>query len=349
MGHVLDKWVVGSDEYFTPAIAVTMDADKTATAYFVETTELQYNVNITTTGNGFTTPPAGEYTYNEGTELELFANPTLYNAFVKWTVNGEEITDAITDITVNENTEIIAEFVETYQLNLSVSGSGTTNPEPGDYTYINGSVANIFASPALGNVFEKWVIDDVEFLTQYVEIAIDENTTAIAYFVPTAEDQYTLSISAATIGGHTIPPTGDYLYIDDSNIELTAIPENGYIFEKWIVDGFETTINPLELAITEDYNISAYFEVNNDGINDATILNTCSIFPNPSNGNAIICSEENINKIQVSDITGKLLNVFDVSDIKKYNLTLENYKPGIYIIHVSTKSSISTLKMQILK
>lgn len=351
IGHAFEKWVVGTVEYFTQAIAVNMDSDKMATAYFNETTENQYIVNISKIGNGLTTPPIGEYVYNEGTELELIANPTLYNAFLKWTINGEEINEAITEVIITENTEIMVEFIETYQLNIIASGEGSSNLGTGFFTYNHGSVVNIFASPYEGHIFEKWVIDDTEVFTQYTEITMDNDVIATAYFVVTSDEQHSMSISTVTDGGYTIPPSGEYFYLNESNIELTAIPETGYAFEKWMLNGFQNINNPIQMEITSDFSIEAYFEEIDTDIsehNDNNTSNTCSIFPNPSNGKAMISSKENIKEIHVLDITGKLLNILNGGGIKKYNLELKNYKAGIYILNIETESRISTLKMNIL-
>lgn len=351
IGHVFDMWVIGSEEYMTQAVAVTMDSDKMATAYFVETTESQYSVNISKIGNGLTTPPVGEYMYNEGTELELIANPTLYNAFMKWTVNGEEINEAITDITITENTEIIVEFIETHQLNVLVSGEGTSNLGTGFITFNHGSMASLFASPALGYIFEKWNIDGTEIYTQYLDLTMNDDITATAYFIPTSDEQFSMSISYETNGGYTIPPSGDYLYLDNSNIELTAVPEDGFAFDKWIIDGNENTNNPVLVNMLSDINVETYFEDLNTSISNVNKgrVNTCSIFPNPSIGNATITSMENIKEIRVLDITGKIIDVLDAKSKNNYKIELESYKSGIYILNVETESRISTLKMNILK
>ncbi len=348
-GYVFEKWIVGNDTYYTQAIPVTMDMDKTATAYFIESTEPQYEVNISHIGNGASTPPAGSYYYNAGTDLELIANPELYNAFVKWTVNGEVLTDAIINLVINENTEIVAEFIKTYQLNITSSGNGTTNPELGCHTYIKDTIVGVFASPNEGYVFEKWVIDSVNVFDQYVEIEMNKDVSAMAYFISTQEEQHTLYVSSSTEGGATTPPTGEYFYVDGSNIEITAIPESGYLFDKWIINSIETTTNPVNLTLTGDFTAEAYFKTNPLSIEKEIFNNICNVFPNPSNGIIQVNSSFPIKEIRIMDITGKVTDIFDGSNVNTQNIILANYNSGIYLISIVTKKSNTILKLEIHK
>jgi len=45
-GYIFDKWVVGTDEFTTNVIDVTMTSDKTATASFIELYDVTFNLNV---------------------------------------------------------------------------------------------------------------------------------------------------------------------------------------------------------------------------------------------------------------------------------------------------------------
>ncbi len=349
MGYEFQKWIVGSSEYFTQALAVTMDEDKTATAYFIETTEPQYTVDISVIGNGTTQPPAGSYIFNEGYELLLTAYPELYNAFVKWTINGEEVFEPATTITISENTTIVAEFIGTHLLTVLTNGEGYVNPDAGYYTVNDGSEVSLYANPELGYVFEKWIVAGDEYYTQYITFDVIEDMIAVAYFIPTMEEQHAVEISVSGVGGTTIPPAGEYLYVDGSILALNAVPNENYLFQKWNINGIETTNNPVNLTVTGEFTAVAYFTEIPSVVQGAAIKNLCNIFPNPSDGNAEVTSNEIINEITVFDITGKMS--FQIKDVnsKNYALFLNEYKPGVYLVNVLTDSGSSTFKMQILR
>jgi len=63
----------------------------------------------------------------------------------------------------------------------------------------------------------------------------------------------------STAGGTTDPPPGSYTYDRGSTETFTAIPYEGYYFERWVVNGVERTENPLTLTLNEDTTITAYF------------------------------------------------------------------------------------------
>ena len=68
------------------------------------------------------------------------------------------------------------------------------------------------------------------------------------------------------------------------------------------------------------------------------------IYPNPSNGNVTIESNETIEYIEVFDLQGKLIEIFTINS----NLiTLKlNVKQGVYSVKIKTKSTINTQKIK---
>lgn len=257
-GYVFEKWIVGTTTYTDPSILITMTAATTATAYFIVTTAQQYSLQMTHSGNGSTIPPTGTHFYNEGTIVDLSATPNMQNAFVKWIVNGEEINDSQTEITMNANTTVEAYFVETKNLAIQIQGNGTTDPSVGSHTYNVGSTINLFASPSAGYIFQKWIVGSTELFTQSIQLNLTTDTNVTAVFVATAEDQFNLTLSSNG-NGTTTPPSGTHLYVDGSIVALTANPNNGNVFVKWVINGIETTSNPVNMNITGNATVVAHF------------------------------------------------------------------------------------------
>jgi hypothetical protein len=74
--------------------------------------------------------------------------------------------------------------------------------------------------------------------------------------VPTAN--YTLSI-VATTGGNTCPMPGTYTYMSGTTISVTAIPEKGFSFGYWLLDGNVRTENPITVIMDSNHALEAYF------------------------------------------------------------------------------------------
>lgn len=68
---------------------------------------------------------------------------------------------------------------------------------------------------------------------------------------------YTLTISS-TPGGITEPVPGSYPHIEGKTIEVTAIPEAGYLFDHWEGD-IAGSENPVTFIVTQDITIRAVF------------------------------------------------------------------------------------------
>ena len=127
-GNVFQKWMVGTNVFTSQAIQVIADSNRTATAYFVPTSLTQYSLQIDTVGNGTTMPPAGSYVINQDSVANLLAIPDIYNAFVKWVINGTDVFNPDTNITITGNTTATAYFIGTHTITVSIdSGQGTNN------------------------------------------------------------------------------------------------------------------------------------------------------------------------------------------------------------------------------
>jgi len=104
-GWRFDHWqgdISGTDNSAT----LTIDSDKTVTAYFIP----QYNLTIDTVGQGTTNPGPGSHTYDEGTHVQITASPSsCVWGFNGWGGNASGSDPSIT-ITMDSDKEITAIF-----------------------------------------------------------------------------------------------------------------------------------------------------------------------------------------------------------------------------------------------
>jgi len=73
-----------------------------------------------------------------------------------------------------------------------------------------------------------------------------------------------LTIDAAT-GGTTDPSPGTYVYDEETTVEVTAIPDSGYTFDYWVLDGATKYDNPITVTMNSDHDLTAYFEEESGG------------------------------------------------------------------------------------
>lgn len=71
---------------------------------------------------------------------------------------------------------------QTYQLTITSSTGGTTDPEPGTYNYPAGTIIQVTAIPDLGFSFMEWFFDDQIITENPIIITMDANHTVEAHF-----------------------------------------------------------------------------------------------------------------------------------------------------------------------
>jgi hypothetical protein len=219
-----------------------------------------------TAGGSVTTPGEGVFTYDEGTVVDLVATPAADYRFVEWTGDVEEIVDvyaAETTITMNSDYSITANFVALYDLTTSsTAGGSVTEPGEGVFTYDDGTVVDLVATPDEGYRFDEWTGDvgtiaDVHDAT--TTITMDSDYSITAEFVR----QYDLTTSSTAGGSVTTPGEGVFTYDEGTLVDLVAEADESYRFVEWtgdvgtIADVYDATTT---ITMTGDYSITANFE-----------------------------------------------------------------------------------------
>jgi len=146
---------------------------------------------------------------------------------------------------------------QTYNLTITTTVGGTTDPVPGTYTYEEPTHVTVTAIPYANYRFDHWVYDDEDIGSENpVTVYVGSNHTLHAVFTLVT---YTLKIETTT-GGTTSPAPGTYTYTAGSTVEVTAIPDSGYVFDHWELNGSNVgSGNPYTVNMDNNYFLKAFF------------------------------------------------------------------------------------------
>jgi parallel beta-helix repeat protein len=111
--------------------------------------------------------------------------------------------------------------------------------------YFSGPYQNLTGSDGIGDT--PYIID---------ENNVDRYPLMTPYGTPLQTCNLTIT---ATEGGTTAPVPGTYGYAANSTVEVTAIPDVGYSFDYWLLDGNNRTENPITVRMDADHVLEAYF------------------------------------------------------------------------------------------
>jgi len=198
-------------------------------------------------------PSGGNY-WSDYNGIDLFSGP----------YQNETGSDGIGDTPYAINTNNIDRYplmqpygIQTCELTITATIGGTTDPTPGNYTFVNGTAISVTAIPDINYAFSHWILDGNNIgLDNPVEIVMNDNHTLSAVFVLR---NYTLTITS-TSGGVTEPPSGTYFYPATSTVNVTAVPDEGYIFDHWKLDNINVSSeNPCTLTMDTNHTLNAIF------------------------------------------------------------------------------------------
>lgn len=167
----------------------------------------KHTVTAKVQGNGTV---SGGGTYAEGETVNLTALAGTNAVFDGWyDIQGNRLSTGTTyQLTLTENVEIIARFINLYSVEVRASRSGTVS---GAGQYRDGTVVSLQARPASGHTFEGWYTPKGVLLgseTNY-SFTISENETIYAMFsedrfVDVANSWYTRDVMDAVEKGYIV-------------------------------------------------------------------------------------------------------------------------------------------------
>jgi len=236
-------------------VAVTMDSDKNLTAHFdiMRTHTLRVVADPSGKGSIILSPAGGAYI--TGTEVTLTAIPMPGYQFSRWSGDTSSTNPSVS-VTMDSNKVIVASFVQSYTLTLTIypSGDGIVDLDPPGGGYANGTKVTLAAVPTPGYLFSHWS-GNITGLGPTITVTIDSDKVITANFV----EGMTLNLTIDPGGGGSVNlnPAGG-IYTRNTRVTLTATPSPGYGFSHW--SGDISSVNPsVTVAMNEDKNVTANF------------------------------------------------------------------------------------------
>ncbi len=220
------------------------------------TTTGLHNLTIDVEGEGSTVPSRGTHRYVPGENVSIEAIPDIGWYFSGWTGDHESTEDEI-NITMDQDKYITANFEEYVTLTVTGDGEGSIEVDgeekalPYFERYRQGSVITIEAISEDSWYFSGWT-GDHEGTEDEINMTMDADKSLQANF----EEYFTLEVREIT-GEGTVDVDGEMIevpferkYVRGEEVELQAVPEEGWAFVDW--DGIDAEDNETELEMSED-------------------------------------------------------------------------------------------------
>ncbi len=167
---------------------------------------------------------------------------------------------AIVDYIFENRSRIDPEDGLPNQLTVHTDGSGTVTKSPNSATYSCNAEVQVAATPDAGWVFAGWS-GALTGTQNPATITMDRGKTVTALF---KEKKFNLAFTTqGSVNGQTpgsTTPSVEGPYYEGQTLTLTATPNAGYKFVKWIVGTTEFTEAAIEVTIRGNETYTAVFE-----------------------------------------------------------------------------------------
>jgi hypothetical protein len=143
-----------------------------------------------------------------------------------------------------------------YNLTISTTAGGTTNPAAGQHSYPFNTSVSVTATANSMYRFDHWVLDSVNVgSANPYQVTMNQNHTLKAVFIRL----YALNI-IATAGGTTNPTPGTHIYDNGTLVSVTAIPNTNYQLDHWELDTVNVgSANPYQVTMNQNHTLKAVF------------------------------------------------------------------------------------------
>jgi hypothetical protein len=253
---------------------VTMDEAKTVTANYVAQYVVVFNqsgigsdftgtvVAIDNINYNVTTLPATFFWDNGTTHSFDFESPLIVTSNAEsyvWASTTGLSTQQSDFIVVMSYGNITGNYEAQYYLTVAVSPPGiATIPGQGWY---NESASVMLTAPSVSNyTFAYWLVNGASqgAGVNLITLTMNAPQNATAEYTPVTPCTFTIT---TTSGGTTNPPPGTYTYSSGTTVQVTALPNSGYIFNQWVLNstGVTSTINPILVTLNMNHTLEAFF------------------------------------------------------------------------------------------
>ena len=270
----LDDIAVGDDVEAIGLGSITVDTEDVTTADSIprmrvrNRSEITYStpvncVDVTISHNEFgtTTPAAGTYEVEVGSEYTVGFTANADCELVSVLVNSVEAIDDVVDgaltLTIDEATEIEAVFAEIppemVDVTISHNEFGTTTPAAGTYEVEVGSEYTVGFTANEGCGLISVLVNGVDMIGYVMDnaltLTIDEATEIEAIFAENLPNTVNVTIYHNECGT-TTPAAGTYIVEFETPFTITMTPDEGYMVQSVLVDGFEMITSVVDGTIT---------------------------------------------------------------------------------------------------
>ena len=137
-------------------------------------------------------------------------------------------------------------------------------------------------------------------------------------------------------------------YKKSSDNNWTSVTANAH---PYTLTGLEyNTVYDVKVAAncdgaTSNYTSVVNFRTAGDGVEDYVLTNSINLYPNPATTTITVQSANGMmNKVEVYDVYGKLLNMVEVNDAQ-VTMNISNYAAGTYFVRVYTENGMVTKRI----
>ena len=277
-GEYFDYWDVKEELYDTLPESIKADDDVIIITVYCgpEVTTRHLKIEVYPEGSGTTVPyPPGDHNIPVDQEVEIWAKANEGYCFDYWELDGEVRTSPQIYFRMDQDHVLRAYFKkvpaeELVTVNIRVAkGYGATEPEEGTYYYAVGTPKLRIYAKEIGAKFIQWEywfvtlegVEEPHKTEPFIGIDLDLSRPGTWYVEAYFEEIPTCKLTiSSTAGGTTDPPPGSYVFPKDQKVTVTAIPDEGYEFSTWMLDGVASTENPIDVVMIRDYELTAYFQ-----------------------------------------------------------------------------------------
>ncbi len=232
--------------------SVTIHGNTSVTANY---TQNEYTLTITS-AHGTVNKNPDQPTYHEGDIVLLTPTPAAGWSFANWT--GDLISSANpSSVTIHGNTSVTANYTQNEYTLTITSAHGTVNKNPDQPTYHEGDIVLLTATPAAGWSFASWTGDLISSANPG-SVTIHGNTSVTANYT---QNEYTMTITS--VNGTVTSSPNQATYHEGDQVQLTAAPNEGWIFASWSGD-LTGTVNPSYITIHGNTSVTANYSAENE-------------------------------------------------------------------------------------
>ena len=192
-GWRFDHWTGDLSGNANPA-TISMDADKSVTAFFIQ----QFTLTTSVTGQGEVSLDSPGGAYDSGAPVSATATPASGWRFDHWDGDLSGTTNPAT-LTMDADKNVSAVFIQQFTLTTSVTGQGSVSLDPAGGTYDTGASVMLTATPASGWSFDYWS-GDVSGSDNPLSLTMDANKTATAVFSTSLPEMISVPAGPFTMG-----------------------------------------------------------------------------------------------------------------------------------------------------